>query len=82
MDVMITTPDGLRAMCDTEGCGNAATATYSTGVMAGGHSAGQRLACDEHNPYNNVAIPLPVNFTSLPLCHACGQPVRAGALVA
>lgn len=70
---------GLSRTCDTEGCQNNATSAWSTGVIAGGASAGQRYACDQHNPIRFTGSPLPWGFTSASLCHACGQPVRLGA---
>ena len=78
MSVTILDGIGLARMCDTEGCGSKATSVWSTGVIAGGASAGQRYSCDLHNPWNNVAVTLPVSFHSQSLCHACGQPVSLG----
>ncbi len=63
---------GLPLICETEGCGALATTVWSSAAGK------QTRACDRHNPMYNTAMPLPLNFTSHTLCHACGQPVRIG----
>ena len=84
MDVTIYDPalPGVPRRCDTGDCTDKATSVWSQTVIAGGASGGQRYACDRHNPMANMAMPLPFNFHSQPLCHACGQPVSIGALIA
>ena len=82
MDITIYDGSGLPRGCDTEGCWIKATSVWSTGVITGGASAGQRYACDEHNPMRFTGSPLPWGFTSQSLCHACGQPVNIGSLTA
>lgn len=72
---------GLPMVCSTEGCTAPATSVWSSGVIAGGHSAGTRYACGEHNPMSFPGA-LPVNFHSQTLCHACGQPVGVSSLIA
>lgn len=70
---MITMIDdrGTILFCETEGCDSPATSAWSDiGPL--------KRACDRHNPMANVAMPLPMNFMSRPLCHACGQPVNLG----
>jgi len=79
MNFTILDQAGLPMTCDTGGCQNRATSVWTTGVIAGGHSAGQRRACDEHNPMSLPAS-LPMNFHSRSICHACGQPVSTGNL--
>jgi hypothetical protein len=81
MNVQITGQDGLPVMCGTEGCYSPASTVWTSGVIAGGHSAGQRYACDEHNPMSFTAAALPLNFHSQSICHACGQPASIGNLV-
>lgn len=80
MDITIYDPamPGLARACDTEGCHDKAVSIWSTGVIAGGASAGRRYSCALHNPMANVAVPLPMSFHSQSLCHACGQPVSIG----
>lgn len=80
MNIAIYDPalPGVLRTCDTEGCMNPVTSVWLTGVIAGGASAGQRYSCDLHNPMANIAVPLPANFHSQSLCHACGQPVSIG----
>ena len=68
--------NGLARMCDTEGCPDRATSVWTATVIAGGATGSQRYACGRHNPMANMAMALPFNFASQPLCHACGQPVR------
>lgn len=80
-DVTIYAPNGLTCMCETEGCLNKATSVWTATVMANGATGSQRYACDQHNPMVNTAMALPFNFTSRPLCHACGQLVNVGAMI-
>lgn len=80
MDITIYDSIGLPRGCDTGGCLNKATSAWSATVMAGGASGSQRYACHEHNPMRYTTAVLPPGFTSQPLCHACGQPVRFGSL--
>ena len=80
MDVTIYDGSGLPRTCDT--CGAKATSVWTSTVMAGGATGSQRYACDQHNPMANMAMPLPFNFHSQSLCHACGQPVNIGSLTA
>lgn len=82
MDVTIYDGNGLPCACGTEGCRNKATSAWLMTVIAGGASGGLRYSCDQHNPMANIAVPLPLNFTSQTLCCACGQPVSFGALAA
>ncbi len=76
MSVTITDGRGMALMCETEGCGCRASSAWY------GASHGKPvLACDAHNPMANTTAALPLNFTSQPLCHACGQPMSLGAQV-
>ncbi len=68
--MIIYDKQGLPIICETEGCGAPASTIWS------GMTGQQARACNLHNPWANVAIPLPMNFTSHSLCHACGQPIR------
>jgi hypothetical protein len=65
---------GVPLMCETDGCGRVADS-----VWYGAWHGRPVRACQVHNPMGNVAVPLPVNFTSRTICHACGQPVNFGA---
>ena len=76
MDVTIIDSTGLPRMCETAGCRHKATSAWSSTIVAGGAPGTQHYACDEHNPMSFYTTPLPSGFTSQPLCHACGQPVR------
>ena len=76
MTVMMLSERGVPLMCEAEGCGLGATSAWY-----GAWHGRPVLACDAHNPMANVALPLPMNFTSQPLCRACGQPVSLGAQV-
>lgn len=82
MNITIYDGSGLPRGCDTEGCRNKATSAWSSTIIAGGASGTQHYACDQHNPIANMAMALPLNFHSQPLCHACGQPVNVGSLIA
>ena len=73
MDVMIFSENGMRLLCETEGCHSPASTVWS-----GGYGKPVR-ACDQHNPMTYTTAALPLGFTSQPLCHACGQPVSLGA---
>jgi hypothetical protein len=81
MNITIRDGYGLPVGCETEGCRNPASTVWSSGVIAGGRSAGQHYACHEHNPMTFTTATLPFNFHSQPLCHACGQPVNVGNLI-
>ncbi len=72
MDVMILSEHGVRLMCETEGCASPAST-----VWYGAWHGKPVHACDRHNPMAGT-VALPAGFTSHPLCHACGQPVRLG----
>ena len=74
--VMMLSERGLPLGCETEGCGQLASAVWSDGYSP------SRRACDAHNPMANIAMSLPWNFTNLPVCHACGQPVSVSSLIA
>lgn len=76
MNVMILSERGVPLMCETEGCASPASSAWS------GWDGKSRLACERHNPMANVAVALPLNFTSRPLCHACGQPVSVAQQIA
>ena len=71
--MIIYDTQGLPVICDTEGCGEPAATIWS------GVTGKQTRACNLHNPQASAAIPLPVNFTSHPLCQSCGQPIWIGA---
>ncbi len=71
MDILMINDRGVPLMCEQ---GDA----LATNVWSGGWDGKQHLVCERHNPMANVAMPLPLNFTSQPLCHACGQPVSLG----
>ncbi len=73
MDVMILSERGVRLMCETEGCASPAST-----VWYGAWHGKPVRACDRHNPMTYSSMALPAGFTSHPLCHACGQPVRLG----
>jgi hypothetical protein len=69
VEVTMLSERGVTLMCETAACSEpASTAWY------GAWHGRPVLACTAHNPMANVAVPLPLNFTSQPLCHACGQP--------
>jgi hypothetical protein len=72
----ILSEQGVPLICETNGCG-----TPATSVWSGGWNSKPRRSCHQHNPMHNVAMAMPVNFTSQPLCHACGQPINVGALI-
>jgi len=74
MDVMILNERGVRLMCETEGCTSPAS-----NVWYGAWHGKPVRACDRHNPMAYATTPLPMGFTSHPLCHACGQPAALGA---
>ena len=76
MDVMMLSDRGVPLMCETDGCAQGATSVWS-----GGWDGKPRRACERHNPMAIVSMPLPVNFTSQSLCHACGQPIQLGSLI-
>ena len=73
--VMMLSERGMPLGCETEGCGLGATSAWSDGYGP------SRRACDAHNPMANIAMSLPWNFTNLPVCHACGQPVSVSSLI-
>ena len=75
MDITIVDRNGWPGMCETGGCLNKATSSWTSTVMAGGVPGTQRFSCDEHNPVRFTAAALPHGFTSKAVCHACGQPV-------
>ncbi len=70
MDVIINGPNGLPAMCGTEGCGSPANF-----VWYGNWDGKPRYCCPAHNPML-LSAALPANFTGSTICRACGQPVR------
>ena len=70
MNVTIISPAGVPLMCEQ---GDAPASSVWTDTLGKQH-----YACQQHNPVYNVAMPLPLNFTSHDLCHACGQPIRLG----
>ena len=73
MNVTMVDQRGMALMCETDGCGSLASSAWY-----GAWHGKPVLACDAHNPWHNTAMPLPLNFTSQPLCHACGQPMSLG----
>jgi hypothetical protein len=79
LNVTVVDGRGLPLMCETEGCGDKATSAWS-GAWSGAFGP-RRLSCDRHNPWSATAMPLPLNFTSHSLCHACGQPVPLSSQV-
>lgn len=68
---MILSDRGVPLMCEH---GDAPATSAWSGI-----DGRQHLSCHAHNPWSYVTMPLPLNFTSQSLCHACGQPVRAVA---
>ena len=74
--IMMLSDRGAEVTCETEGCGLPASTVWSDGYSP------SRRACDAHNPMASIALPLPQNFSSQPLCHACGQPVSFSSLIA
>jgi len=74
MDVIMLSERGVRLMCETEGCGSPAST-----VWYGAWHGKPVRACGRHNPMAYATTPLPMGFTSHPLCHACGQPTALGA---
>ena len=66
VSVTILDSIGLPVKCGTESCHQAASTVWSSGVIAGGHSAGQHYACDEHNPMSFTA-------SLTPICGANGR---------
>lgn len=72
MDVTIIGDRGMPLGCETEGCSRVASSVWS------GWDGKPIRACATHNPMANMVMPLPTNFTSHSLCHACGQPMGFG----
>jgi hypothetical protein len=68
MNVTILSDRGVPIMC--EHCDVPASSVWTDPLGK------QHYACQQHNPMFNTATPLPWNFTSRDLCHACGQPVN------
>lgn len=70
MNVTILSDRGVPVMCEQ---GDAPASSVWTDTLGKPH-----YACQQHNPMSYTLMPLPLNFTSRSLCHACGQPVHLG----